>query len=267
MPSAEGGRSGGGFSLGNITFRTARAAERDAARKEAERLSKKGFDVAVGGVPAYSTLGNFDDPVLNTMLRWDDIQLNGELLGGSAIRIEGATMLASDVLRLEISGASPAESYYPESTTSLVDGPWERIPHSDDWTHDFIETNLSYSATLGTNLVIYIKQSTSGTQFIRIKGVDGGAPGPVIRIEGMAMLAIDVLKLEVSGANPLASYCPASTLDLVGGTWERIAHSDDGVNPFIVTNLTYSATDGTNRFIYMQQSTNRTGFIRIQSVE
>lgn len=35
-PSAEGARSGGGFSLGNITFRTARAAERDAARKEAE---------------------------------------------------------------------------------------------------------------------------------------------------------------------------------------------------------------------------------------
>jgi predicted aminopeptidase len=31
--------------------------------------------VAVGGVPAYSTLGNFDDPVLNTMMRWDDLKL------------------------------------------------------------------------------------------------------------------------------------------------------------------------------------------------
>ncbi len=47
----------------------------DAAHKEADKLSKKGFDVAVGGVPAYSTLGNFNDPVLNTMMRWDDLHL------------------------------------------------------------------------------------------------------------------------------------------------------------------------------------------------
>lgn len=46
-----------------------------AAHKEADKLVKKGFDVAVGGVPAYSTLGNFNDPVLNTMMRWDDLQL------------------------------------------------------------------------------------------------------------------------------------------------------------------------------------------------
>ena len=47
----------------------------DAANRQAQKLSKNGFDVAVGGVPAYSTLGNFDDPVLNTMMRWDDVQL------------------------------------------------------------------------------------------------------------------------------------------------------------------------------------------------
>ncbi len=34
----------------------------------AARLAKKGYDVAVGGVPAYSTLGKFADPVLSTML-------------------------------------------------------------------------------------------------------------------------------------------------------------------------------------------------------
>jgi predicted aminopeptidase len=47
----------------------------EAAHKEAGKLSQKGFDVAVGGVPAYSTLGNFNDPVLNTMMRWDDLKL------------------------------------------------------------------------------------------------------------------------------------------------------------------------------------------------
>ncbi|MGB5336812.1 MAG: aminopeptidase [Woeseiaceae bacterium] len=52
---------------------------RDAAYREAERLSKRGYDVAVGGVSAYSTLGNFNDPVLSSMMHWDDIQLVGTL--------------------------------------------------------------------------------------------------------------------------------------------------------------------------------------------
>jgi predicted aminopeptidase len=45
------------------------------ARKFAARLAREDYDVYVGGVPAYSTLGHFDDPVLNTMLGWSDVQL------------------------------------------------------------------------------------------------------------------------------------------------------------------------------------------------
>ena len=47
----------------------------DAAERQAERLSDDGFDVFVGGVPAYSTLGRFEDPVLNTMMRWAETDL------------------------------------------------------------------------------------------------------------------------------------------------------------------------------------------------
>lgn len=46
-----------------------------AARASADQLAREGYDVYVGGVPAYSTLGWFDDPVLSTMLRWDDATL------------------------------------------------------------------------------------------------------------------------------------------------------------------------------------------------
>ena len=38
-------------------------------------LRKEGFDVFVYGVPAYSTLGWFDDPVLNTFIRYPDADL------------------------------------------------------------------------------------------------------------------------------------------------------------------------------------------------
>jgi len=46
--------------------------DEDRARAFAQDLEHKGYDVAVGGVAAYSTLGRFDDPVLNTMLHWSD---------------------------------------------------------------------------------------------------------------------------------------------------------------------------------------------------
>jgi predicted aminopeptidase len=45
------------------------------ARRHAEQLKAEGFDVHVGGVPAYSTLGWFDDPLLSTFIRYPDAQL------------------------------------------------------------------------------------------------------------------------------------------------------------------------------------------------
>ena len=45
------------------------------ARRFADRLRAKGLDVMVGGVAAYSTLGHFNDPVLNTMMGWNDVEL------------------------------------------------------------------------------------------------------------------------------------------------------------------------------------------------
>ena len=46
-----------------------------AARRHAERLRAEGYDVHVGGVAAYSTLGWFDDPLLSTFIRYPDAQL------------------------------------------------------------------------------------------------------------------------------------------------------------------------------------------------
>lgn len=45
------------------------------AKAEAQRLTRQGLETYIGGVAAYSTLGYFDDPILSTMLRWDDDHL------------------------------------------------------------------------------------------------------------------------------------------------------------------------------------------------
>ncbi|MGH8413928.1 MAG: aminopeptidase [Gammaproteobacteria bacterium] len=45
------------------------------AQAFADTLRKQGDDVYVSGVPAFSTLGWFDDPLLSSMLGWNDITL------------------------------------------------------------------------------------------------------------------------------------------------------------------------------------------------
>lgn len=45
------------------------------AQAEAADLKAQGYEVHVAGVPAYSTLGWFDDPLLNTMMRGTDERL------------------------------------------------------------------------------------------------------------------------------------------------------------------------------------------------
>ncbi|MEO7515343.1 MAG: aminopeptidase [Verrucomicrobiota bacterium] len=52
--------------VGSVTYRG--YFSEAAAEKYAEKMREKGFDVYVGGVDAYSTLGWFKDPVLNTFI-------------------------------------------------------------------------------------------------------------------------------------------------------------------------------------------------------
>ena len=45
------------------------------AERHAASLRAQGYDVYVQGVPAYSTLGRFDDPLLSTFIRYSDTEL------------------------------------------------------------------------------------------------------------------------------------------------------------------------------------------------
>jgi predicted aminopeptidase len=50
------------------------------AEAEADRYRQRGYETFVGGVPAYSTLGWFDDPLLNTFVHWPEPELANLLL-------------------------------------------------------------------------------------------------------------------------------------------------------------------------------------------
>lgn len=64
------------------------------AKADAASHEKAGDDVWIGGVPAYSTLGWFADPILSSMLRWDDDELDGTIfheLAHQLIYVKGDT--------------------------------------------------------------------------------------------------------------------------------------------------------------------------------
>ncbi len=50
---------------------------KESADEFAQELKSEGYDVYVAGVAAFSSLGWFNDPVLNTMIHWPDTRLAG----------------------------------------------------------------------------------------------------------------------------------------------------------------------------------------------
>jgi predicted aminopeptidase len=58
---------------GCVTYRGFYA--REDAERHAASARERGLDAFVYGVPAYSTLGMFDDPLLSTFIRWGDAEV------------------------------------------------------------------------------------------------------------------------------------------------------------------------------------------------
>lgn len=92
----------------------------DAAHAEAARLRRAGFDAAVRPSAAFSTLGWFNDPLLNTVLRYGDVALantvihelthNTLYLPGQAAFNESLANFVGDVGAIEFFCARDGES-------------------------------------------------------------------------------------------------------------------------------------------------------------
>jgi predicted aminopeptidase len=114
--------------------------KKDAAEEFADGLRKQGLDVYVAGIPAYSTLGYFNDPVLSTFIRYPETEIARLLFhelahqvayapGDSLFNESFAVAVEREGMRRYLKGAAPEliASYqrsdrHHEQFLTLVDG-------------------------------------------------------------------------------------------------------------------------------------------------
>ena len=110
--------------------------DRARAERAARHLSAQGDDTSIEGTAAYSTLGWFADPILSSMLRWDDDELDGVIFhelahqvayakGDTAFNESFASFVQAEGLRQwraarGLSAAQGATQRRDESFTRLV---------------------------------------------------------------------------------------------------------------------------------------------------
>lgn len=91
------------------------------AQRYASQLEEQGYDVYLGGVDAYSTLGWFDDPLLSTVIRRQDYQLAALIFhelahqlvyvpGDTTFNESFATLVEQEGLRRWLSSRGDGES-------------------------------------------------------------------------------------------------------------------------------------------------------------
>jgi predicted aminopeptidase len=118
----------------------------ESARQFADQLQSQGLDTYVAGVAAYSTLGWFDDPVLNTFLYNDDTRLAGLIfheLAHQQLYLAGDTEFNESFARsVEIAGVK--RWLQSRNQASLIAQYQQRLKMQTD----FVQTVLSLQADL-----------------------------------------------------------------------------------------------------------------------
>lgn len=121
-----------------------------------------------------------------------------------------------------------------------------------------VSIDLDPEFAIGQYFRIELDQYSSGARITEIDGygevfIDLIAQPTIV---SWSQISSNVMKMVIDAPSSMDRYSLQSKADLVVGPWGSVAHSDDGVNPFVVTNLSYSTTDatGTNEVIYLQST-------------
>ena len=116
----------------------------------------------------------------------------------------------------------------------------------------------------------FLEPRNSGVRVFEIDGYGNilySDPTLPPTILSFSSVSSNIVKMIVDAPSPANRYYLQGTTGLLPGSepWARVAHSDNGVKPFIFTNLAYSSSDtatGTNEVIYVQAD-DAVGFLKM----
>jgi len=93
---------------------------------------------------------------------------------------------------------------------------------------------------------------TSGSRIGEIDGYGAPYTPPPATIISLTPVSSTVLKMVVDAPGSAAQYAPKATTDLISVAPSAVAHSDNMAGPFTIANLGISASEGTNKVIYVE---------------
>jgi len=103
---------------------------------------------------------------------------------------------------------------------------------------------------------------TDAQDDVLVEGRIEDAPFYPATIVDWSSVSGSIMKLVIDAPSAAMFYYPKATTSLNLVPWTDVPHSDDGVNPFVVTNLGYSTAEGDNKAIYVE-TTEATKFFGI----
>lgn len=119
------------------------------------------------------------------------------------------------------------------------------------------------TAAVTFRLYMWVETETvSASQTLRIDDIEfsghmgAGLPPTPASIVSLSIFSNNVMKMVVNTPSETFKYYPVSSSNLTSDSWLQVAHSDNGMNQFQTTNLSYSTTDvtGTNVVVYLDMS-------------
>jgi len=148
------------------------------ARSYAEGLTAQGFDTYVGGVAAYSTLGWFDDPVLNTFIFREESQLADLIfheLAHQLLYVPGDTVF-NESFATAVAREGVRRWMLRQGDTGQYDGYLQRMQHRDD----FIQLVVRYQGMLES---VYQSPASDAEKRNRKEELIGQLSGDYISIQ------------------------------------------------------------------------------------
>jgi predicted aminopeptidase len=143
----------------------------DKAEKFAANLKQDGYDIYVGGVPAYSTLGWFNDPVLNTFIHRSEADLAGLLfheLAHQIVYVSGDTAFnESFVTVVELEGVK--RWFERHGTAQQAEAYRQKIQRREQFTALVLEHKARLTEIYASNLSDAEKRTAKAMVFEELR--------------------------------------------------------------------------------------------------